>query len=136
MHFILHTDGGSRGNPGLSAIGGVLFTSDYKRVAHFSERVPDTTNNVAEYLALLKGIHIAKMHGATSVAIHMDSELIIRQLQGVYKIKAEHLKPYYAEAISALNDIQATFTHVPRENPYQSKADALVNQAMDASEAT
>lgn len=131
MHFVLHTDGGSRGNPGPSAIGGVLL-KDNQIVAQFSERIADTTNNVAEYLALIKGIRLAKEHGATSLAVHMDSELIIRQLQGAYKVKAEHLKPFYAEVQTLLQGLQAAFTHVPREHATQAKADALVNQALDA----
>jgi ribonuclease HI len=130
MHYVLHTDGGSRGNPGPSAIGGVLLR-DGEIALQFSERVPDTTNNVAEYLALIKGLRLAKEHRATSVAVHMDSELIIRQLQGVYKVKADHLKPYYAEVQTLLNGLQASFTHVPRDHATQAKADALVNQALD-----
>ncbi len=130
MH-ILHTDGGSRGNPGPSAIGCVLFTND-ALVASASERLINTTNNVAEYLGLLRGITLAREHGATVLAIHMDSELIIRQLLGQYKVKAEHLQPYYFEVQTKLRDFsKVTFTHVPRDHPKQAMADALVNAALD-----
>jgi ribonuclease HI len=129
--FILHTDGGSRGNPGPSAIGAVLFNEE-KEIARASERIENTTNNVAEYLGLLRGIQLAKQHGASELAVHMDSELIIRQLQGAYKVKAPHLLPYFAEVQGQLkNFTKVTFTHVPREHAKQAVADALVNQALD-----
>ncbi len=131
MELILHTDGGSRGNPGPSAIGGVLYSKDHDVIATFSAKIQDTTNNVAEYLALIKGLTLAKEHNAAILHVHMDSELIIRQLEGKYKVKAEHLLPYFTEAKAKLTHFQATFTHVPRENVYQAKADALVNHALD-----
>ncbi len=129
--FILHTDGGSRGNPGPSAIGCVLFHGE-QLIAQASERIPNTTNNVAEYVGLLRGIALAKQQNAAVLAIHMDSELIIRQLLGQYKVKAEHLQPYYAEVQTKLKDFTSvTFTHVPREHSKQAMADALVNRALD-----
>ena len=131
MELILHTDGGSRGNPGPSAIGGVLYNKDHAIIATFSTKIQDTTNNVAEYLALIKGLDLAQEHNAEILHVHMDSELIIRQLEGKYKVKAEHLLPYFQEAKAKISSFQATFTHVPRENPYQARADALVNQALD-----
>lgn len=130
--FILHTDGGSRGNPGPSAIGAVLFNGE-KELARASEKIADTTNNVAEYLGLLRGLKLAQEHGAKELAIHMDSELIIRQLTGEYKVKAPHLLPYFAEVQGQLKPFtKVTFTHVPRTHPKQTIADALVNAALDA----
>ena len=129
--FALHTDGGSRGNPGPSAIGCVLFSGD-ACIGTVSERVPDTTNNVAEYLGLLRGLALAREHGVRELALFMDSELIIRQLTGEYKVKAAHLLPYYAEVQTALRAFtRVTFTHVPRSHPRQAMADALVNKALD-----
>jgi ribonuclease HI len=130
--FILHTDGGSRGNPGPSAIGAILFNEDGIEVARASERIEDTTNNVAEYLGLLRGIKLAQQNDAKELAVHMDSELIIKQLQGEYKVKAVNLQPLYHEVQAQLHTFsKVTFTHVPREHPRQIIADMLVNWALD-----
>ena len=130
--FTLHTDGGSRGNPGPSAIGCVLFSGE-TLVASVSERVPNTTNNVAEYQGLLRGLKLAREHSAAIVAVNMDSELIIKQLRGEYRVKAEHLLPYFTEVQRFLHGFErVSFTHVPREHPKQAMADALVNKALDA----
>ncbi len=130
MQHIIHTDGGSRGNPGLAAIGVVIYDEQHRVLQEYKGAIGVHSNNVAEYLALIKALQIST---ATSVAVHMDSELIVRQLQGAYTVKAPHLKPLYEEVRRLEKKfLNITYTHVRRENPYQTRADALVNEALDA----
>ena len=128
--IFLHTDGGSRGNPGLAAIGVVIYDKDYKEVESFSQRIDDTTNSVAEYKALIKGLELAKKYD-NEISVHMDSEFIIKQMNGEYRVKTEHIIPLFNEVQKMKANLKVTFTHVPRENIFQSRADQLVNQALD-----
>lgn len=133
----LYTDGGSRGNPGPSAIGGICERYDDRRkmvtVFVFSEVIEDTTNNVAEYKALIKGLSLLKnpFYEATEVEVYMDSELIVRQLSGQYRCKASDLIPLNAKAQSLMIQSKAEFTikHIPRH--LNQRADTLVNRALD-----
>lgn len=128
--FILHTDGGSRGNPGPSGIGFVLDRGSIE-VASGGAFIGTTTNNVAEYEALIWGLENAKALGARRVEMIADSELMVKQVTGVYKIKNPALKALSAQVHSLLAGLESwTFTHTMRED--NSEADALVNQAIDA----
>jgi ribonuclease HI len=128
--LILHADGGSRGNPGPAGAGAWLTTPDGQEAASLNRYLGVTTNNVAEYQALIMGLEAALAQGARSLAVRLDSELLIRQMQGRYQVKAPHLKPLYARARAlAVRFDSITFTHIPREQ--NSVADALANQAMD-----
>ena len=100
-------------------------------IADLSERIGEATNNVAEYRALLAGINRAAELGATEIDLVGDSELVIKQVRGEYKVKNAGIKPLHAEVLSALEPFDEwTIEHVRREE--NSEADALVNQALDA----
>ena len=126
----LHSDGGSRGNPGPAGAGAVLYDDQGVEVAALSRYLGRTTNNEAEYQALLLGLNEAKRLGAARLTVKMDSELIVRQLEGKYRVKAPGLKPMYAEAKRLLQGFASvTILHVRRE--FNKRADELANQAMD-----
>lgn len=133
--IVIYTDGGARGNPGPAGAGAVIFDENKKVLDEISDYLGETTNNVAEYEALIRVLAAAKeMFGHTlhdmHVDIRMDSELIVRQMQGKYKVKAPGLKPLFAQVKELLTHMpKATFMHVPREE--NKEADALVNAAID-----
>lgn len=129
-HLIINADGGSRGNPGPAGAGAVLYDQDGQEVAALSKYLGKATNNVAEYEALILGLAKASELGAGQVSIKMDSELVVRQIQGRYKVKAPGLKPLYAKAKRLLQDFdKMTILHIPRAE--NSRADELANLAMD-----
>jgi ribonuclease HI len=128
--LVIHVDGGARGNPGPAAIGVVVSDHDGKRIDELGERIGVATNNVAEYKALLKGLERAAALGAREIEIVNDSELVARQLTGVYKVKHPAMKPLYDEAIAALKGFDHwRIRSVPRAQ--NARADALVNAALD-----
>lgn len=129
--LILWTDGGARGNPGPAGIGVVMTDAQGEVVAEIAEYIGEATNNQAEYRALIAGLTRAQELAATVVDIRMDSELVVRQLQGEYKVKNENMKPLYAQATALLKTFaRYTIQHVRREQ--NAEADKLVNQALDA----
>ena len=131
MRLVVNVDGGARGNPGPAAIGVVLRGEDGEVVADAAEPIGAATNNVAEYRALIRGIEMAAERGATELELRGDSELVVKQIRGEYRVKDAGLKPLHAEARSKLSAFDRwTFTHVRREQ--NAEADALVNQALDA----
>lgn len=127
----LFTDGGSRGNPGQAAIGCVL--EDPARGVTLREHyecIGIETNNVAEYRALIEGLKIAKRYHPNHIICHLDSELIVKQLNGEYRVRMEALRPYHEEILELATEFpDVVFTHIPREDNY--RADALVNKALD-----
>ena len=126
-------DGGARGNPGPAAIGAVVLDVTVDPpivVASVSERIGVATNNVAEYRALIEGLRAARSFEPRLVRVRADSELMIRQLEGRYKVKSAHLKPLYEEARVLLWEFpEVDLAHVRRE--HNTDADALVNAALD-----
>ncbi len=106
MKLVAHVDGGSRGNPGPAAAGAVLSTPEGEVVDRVSEFVGLTTNNVAEYRALLLGVRRARELGATEVEVVNDSELIAKQVNGQYKVKHADMKPLHAESLAALSAVR------------------------------
>lgn len=129
--LIINTDGGARGNPGPAGIGLVIKNEDGELVYSHGGYIGETTNNVAEYSALVKALEEAVNLGATDVRIQMDSELIVKQMQGAYKIKQPTLQELAAKVFALLNKFNShSFFHVRRE--FNKEADALVNQALDA----
>ncbi|HEY5527835.1 MAG TPA: Nif3-like dinuclear metal center hexameric protein [Thermoleophilia bacterium] len=129
--LVLRVDGGSRGNPGRSAIGVVLETEDGQLIESFGRPIGVATNNVAEYSALIAGLQLANWHGARILEVRSDSELLVKQLNGEYKVRNAGLKDLYDEAIELLEEFSVTrMRHVPREE--NSAADKLVNEALDA----
>jgi len=130
MKIIIHTDGGSRGNPGDAAIGVILADEEGRIIKEISEYLGRTTNNIAEYKALIRGLEEARKLGANEVEAFADSELMIKQLWGVYAVKNEGLKSLFQQVQKLrLNFKKITFSHVPRAQ--NKAADRLVNQALD-----
>lgn len=128
--WVLRCDGGSRGNPGPGALGYVLSDGAGHEVEARGEYLGVCTNNVAEYRSLIAGLTAATRHGVTSLVVRMDSELVVRQMLGQYKVKNEGLKPLHAEARQAVAKVgQVRFESVPRDD--NGRADALVNEALD-----
>lgn len=127
----LFSDGGSRGNPGQSAIAYIL--EDPVRgivLKEHKERIGVETNNVAEYRAVIEGLKAALHYQPNRLICHLDSELVVRQLNGEYQVKMPTLKPFVEEIrelTAELSDV--VFTHIPRQDNY--RADALVNKALD-----
>ncbi|MEJ5328637.1 MAG: ribonuclease HI family protein [Desulfobaccales bacterium] len=130
----LYVDGASRGNPGPAGAGVVLLDPAGQVAAEASRFLGRTTNNVAEYQALLLGLELARRHGVTYLEIFADSELLVRQLTGRYQVRSPHLKPLYQAARQALTSIPAwRLTHVPRQQ--NQAADRLANAAIDQAKA-
>ncbi len=127
--LVVCIDGASRGNPGRAAIGVVVLAGGAP-VREIGEAIGITTNNIAEYRALLRGLGEAEALGARSVRVQSDSELLVRQLTGEYKVRSEALAPLYREARARLRRFAETAViHVPREQ--NAAADALANRALD-----
>ncbi|MDD2657646.1 MAG: ribonuclease HI family protein [Candidatus Pacebacteria bacterium] len=135
MQFTIHADGGSRGNPGPSGAGAMIRDHLGNSVASVSQFLGTRTNNFAEYEAVILAFEtLAKLvKGKTStveVSVKMDSELVVKQMKGLYKVKHPVLKEQYARLIHVIDAFgKVTFTHVYREE--NSDADALANEAMD-----
>jgi ribonuclease HI len=126
----LFTDGASRGNPGKAGAGAVLLDSEGRELAARSLYLGECTNNAAEYRALLLGLHAALELDCIRLEIYLDSELIVRQIQGRYKVKHETLKPLFDEVKALLAQIKSwSIAHVPREQ--NKRADQLANRGVD-----
>lgn len=135
MKLVVNVDGGARGNPGPAAIGVVVRDMDGQILATISERIGEATNNVAEYRALLAGIREARSLGAKSVELLGDSELVVKQVRGEYKVKNAGIKPLHAEVLQELGPFEEwKIDHVRREQ--NAEADMLVNDALDGREAS
>jgi ribonuclease HI len=135
----IHTDGGSRGNPGQAAIGVHAHTEDNTALFTLSERIGETTNNVAEYTAVIRALETLGEKELVSDKLRfvLDSELIVRQITGLYKVKQPHLKELRTKIVSLINDLKErkiigklTFMNVLREK--NKVADGLVNEALDS----
>lgn len=127
----LFTDGGSRGNPGPSAIGFAVLDIHDNVVRTESKYLGLTTNNQAEYQGLKEGLEACRTMGVREVHVHMDSLLVVNQMKGIYKVKNRDLWPIYEAAKNMLGDFaKVTFTHVPRE--LNKIADGMVNECLDA----
>ena len=131
MKLVVHVDGGARGNPGPAAAGAVVSTPDGDVLAEAKETIGVATNNVAEYRGLLLGLERARALGASEVEVVNDSELVAKQVNGIYKVKHPDMKPLHAAALQALRGFEHwSIRSVPRAQ--NADADALVNQALDA----
>jgi ribonuclease H / adenosylcobalamin/alpha-ribazole phosphatase len=128
----LSTDGGARGNPGPAAYGYVLETEDGTVLAAHGEAIGEATNNVAEYRALLAGLEKALELGVDDVEVVSDSELVVKQMRGEYKVKNDALRELSLEAARLGRQLRSvSYTAVRRE--HNELADRLVNEALDAS---
>jgi len=127
---IVHTDGAARGNPGPAAIGVTLQDEAGHTLARISRRLGRTTNNQAEYRAVIAGLEQAIALGASGVVVKSDSELVVKQLNGKYKVKNAALRPLYQEVVRLAGQLQGfSISYIPRES--NRAADALANQALD-----
>lgn len=126
---MLYTDGGARGNPGPAAIG-VVLGIDGQEPVRVGETIGEATNNVAEYRALIRGLEEAKRRGVTELECRLDSELVVKQLNRVYKVRDKGLAPLFVRAWNAAQTFhRIRFLTVPREE--NRLADTLVNTALD-----
>jgi ribonuclease HI len=131
VKVVVHVDGGSRGNPGPAAAAAVISSPDGDVLDEASELLGIATNNVAEYRGVLLGLARAKALGASEVEVVNDSELVAKQINGLYKVKHAAMRPLYLDAIAALREFDAwSIRSVPRDQ--NAGADALVNQALDS----
>jgi len=128
--LVVNVDGGARGNPGPAAIGAVVQSAGGEVLEERGERIGTATNNVAEYRALLLGIERAAELGASELELVGDSELVVRQVKGEYKVKDATLRELHTEVKRALRGFdQWSIRHVRRE--HNAEADRLVNQVLD-----
>jgi len=126
----INVDGGARGNPGPAAIGVVVRETGGGVLEEVGERIGETTNNVAEYRALLKGIELAAALGGSELELVGDSELVVRQVEGRYKVKNAGMKELHEEVKRALRGFDSwSIRHVRRKE--NADADRLVNEALD-----
>lgn len=130
--MIAYADGASRGNPGPAAYGAVLCDEHGHELDAWGNAIGRATNNVAEYLGALAAVEAALERGATELELRLDSELIVRQLEGRYRVRNRTLKPLF-EQLSGLIDQLETFRPVHVRREFNRRADALANEALDRS---
>jgi len=129
--LVVNVDGGARGNPGPAAVAAVVATPDGEVIERTGELIGEATNNVAEYRAMLLGIERARALGAREVELIGDSELIVRQLRGEYKVKDRNLAELHRRARAALAELERwSVRNVRRE--HNAEADRIVNETLDA----
>jgi ribonuclease HI len=131
LKVTVHVDGGSRGNPGPAAAAAVVSDESGNPLAERSRYIGKTTNNVAEYEAVLLALELAQELGASEVEVVNDSELVARQIGGEYRVKQEHLKPLYRKVMEALRGFDAWAVRSVRRE-HNVRADELVNEELDA----
>jgi len=132
MALLLYTDGASRGNPGPSAWAYILLDESLNLIEERAGSIGRGTNNEAEYHGLIKGLRAAVSHGCTRLSVFSDSELVIRQMNGKYRVASPRLIPLCREATSVSGMFQKIELHsVPRDQPFIAKADQLCNAVLD-----
>lgn len=130
---VAHADGGSRGNPGEAACAVVLYDETGAELLRRSERIGRATNNVAEYRGVLLALGVCRELSATSVTLRLDSELVVRQMTGAYRVRHPDLRPLHRRAMEMAGAFPSfRVEHVPRTR--NREADALVNAALDGRE--
>ena len=130
--FFLYADGGSRGNPGPAGIGAVILDAKKKKVKEVFKYIGETTNNIAEYSALIAGLEEVKSLGGDEVTVNLDSELVVKQINGEYRVKNAEIKPLFEKAIGALKNFKSfEIRHIDRSK--NKEADKLVNKAINLS---
>jgi ribonuclease HI len=126
----IYVDGGSRGNPGPSGVGVVILDAGGKKIKDISKYIGETTNNIAEYSALLYGLEEALILRTDEIVVNMDSELVAKQLTGDYRVKDAGLKPLFERAMNMLKSFKSfEIRHIEREK--NKEADKLVNRAIN-----
>ena len=127
---VIFADGASRGNPGPAAIGVTIKDERGELIAFISRRIGKVTNNQAEYRAIIAALEHAITLGANQVEIHSDSELVVRQINGEYRVKKVTLKPLYQQVKQLQGSLESfTITHIPRQQ--NTEADNLANNALN-----
>jgi len=130
LKLTIHVDGGARGNPGPAAAGVVIMDAEKTVLHEAGIFLGEATNNVAEYRALLAGMQAAERLGATEVEILSDSQLLVRQMQGLYRVKSDNLRSLHDEALLLQGRFaRCSFRHISREE--NKHADKLVNRAIN-----
>ena len=128
----IYSDGGARGNPGPAAIGVLICDEKGEMIREHEEVIGETTNNVAEYTAVIIGLEMAKSLGAREVDYYVDSELVAFQLTGKYRVKTPHILTLFQQVKERQKTFtKVTFTQVPRTHDKLRYVDRLVNQALD-----
>jgi len=126
----IYVDGGSRGNPGPSGVGVVILDAGGKKLKEISKYIGKTTNNIAEYSALLYGLEEALILRIDEIVVNLDSELVAKQLAGDYRVKDPELKPLFERAMNMLKSFKSfEIRHIEREK--NKEADKLVNRAIN-----
>jgi ribonuclease HI len=129
--LIIHTDGAARGNPGQAAIGAVIEDEKGNTITQISRRIGLTTNNQAEYQAIIAALKQAVSLGARHVELKSDSELVVKQINGQYKIKNIALRPLYQELVRLIGSLESfKISYIPRTQ--NTEADALANKALNS----
>ena len=128
---VICVDGASRGNPGLAAIGATIKDEQVRLIAHISQGIGRTTNNQAEYRAVIAALEEAIRLGAGQVELNSDSELVVKQIKGEYRVKKAALKPLYQRVKQLQSGLESfTINHIPRQQ--NRDADNLANKALDS----
>ena len=131
QHLIVETDGAARGNPGLAGVGVIIKDESGHKIETIGKFLGVTTNNQAEYRALIEGLQAVQRHQPESVTVRMDSELVVKQMTGQYRVRHPEILPLYMQAVEAVQALsEVRFELVPRErNP---GADRVANMAIDS----
>ena len=130
MKVTIYTDGAARGNPGPASAGAIIRDEHNKIIAQISHRIGFATNNQAEYIAIVMALEEALKLGATNVNLKSDSELVVKQLGGSYRVKNVALKPLYQKVINLSSSFEIfKINHIPRGQ--NREADTLANKALD-----
>lgn len=128
--YLLYIDGGARGNPGPAGIGIVILGAGNKKVKEVFKYIGEATNNIAEYSALVCALEEAKALGAENIVVHMDSELVAKQLTGEYRVKNAEIKVLFEKAVDILKGFGSfEIKHIDRSR--NKDADKLVNKAIN-----
>ena len=128
---VICVDGASRGNPGLAAIGATIKDEQGRLIARISQGIGRTTNNQAEYRAVIAALEEAIRLGAGQVELNSDSELVVKQIKGEYRVKKAALKPLYQRVKQLQSGLESfTINHIPRQQ--NREADNLANKALDS----
>lgn len=132
----MFSDGGSRGNPGPAAIGVLILDGRNRELERFREYIGHTTNNRAEYHALIKGLELAARHTNDTVLCYLDSQLVVNQVRGLWRLRQEELGALLLRVKEKERLFKrVTYTHVRRDNSFMRAVDRLVNEALDEREA-
>ncbi len=128
----IYSDGGARGNPGPAAIGFLICGENDQKIAEHGEVIGEATNNVAEYTAVIRALTVAGETGAAEIDYYTDSELVAKQLSGIYRLKADHLKSLFAEVKEKEKKFsRVSYFNLPREHAKIKHVDRLVNLALN-----